>query len=106
MPLMRRVPKRGFKNYSKRLVAALNLDRLNRFDGKTPVSPDKLKASGLVRKSADIVKILGQGELSKPLTIQAHQFSRKAIEKIKKKGGKAEVIQTPVRNKTTSVEAK
>jgi large subunit ribosomal protein L15 len=94
MPLIRRIPKRGFTNRFRDEAAVVNLESLNRFDGKSTVTPDQLKEAGLVRRSATAVKILGQGELSKALTIQAHRFSRSASEKIQKAGGRAETIKT------------
>ena len=93
MPLIRRIPKRGFTSlYRDDAAAVVNLQSLNRFEAKSSVTPEQLKGAGLVRNSAVAVKILGGGELSKPLMIQAHQFSRSAVEKIQKAGGKAEVI--------------
>ena len=91
MPLIRRVPKRGFTSHFPDGPAVVNLQNLNRFEAKSTVTPEQMKAAGLVRKSA-AVKILGEGDLSKPLMIQAHQFSRSAMEKIQKAGGKAELI--------------
>ena len=93
MPLIRRIPKRGFTSRFRIEAAVVNLQGLNRFNGKTAVTPDQLKEAGLVRRSAEVVKILGQGEISKPLMIRAHHFSRAALEKIKKAGGKAEIIE-------------
>ncbi len=92
MPLIRRVPKRGFTSHFPDGPAVVNLQNLNRFEAKSTVTPEQMKAAGLVRKSAAAVKILGEGDLSKPLMIQAHQFSRSAMEKIQKAGGKAEWI--------------
>ena len=94
MPLIRRIPKRGFKNPFRIAPAVVNLEPLNQFDGKVPVTPEKMKEAGLVRRSADLVKVLGVGELKKPLTVLAHRFSRSAMDKIQKAGGKAQVIET------------
>lgn len=91
-PFIRRIPKRGFTNRFRHKPAVVNLRSLNRFDPEVAVTPDQLKKVGLIRRSAEAVKILGQGELSRPLVIEAHQFSRSAIEKIQKAGGKTEVI--------------
>jgi large subunit ribosomal protein L15 len=95
MPLIRRVPKRGFTSHFPEGPAVVNLESLNRFEAKATVTPEQLKEAGLVRKSAAAVKILGEGELGKPLVIRAHQFSRSAIEKIQKAGGKADLIKAP-----------
>lgn len=104
MPLIRRIPKRGFTSHFPDGAAVVNLESLNRFDAKSTVTPEQLKAAGLVRNSAAAVKILGEGELSKPLMIQAHQFSRSAMEKIQKAGGKADLIKTA--SAKTAVSAK
>jgi len=92
MPLTRRVPKRGFKNPFRREYAIVNLRSLERFDGKEPVTLDALKAVGLIAGSATAIKILGEGEIKKALTIRAHKFSRSAVKKIQAQGGKAEVL--------------
>lgn len=106
MPLIRRIPKRGFTSHFPEGPAVVNLERLNRFDTKEPVTPDRLKEAGLVRKSAGAVKILGGGSLTKPLVIQAHLYSRSAMEKIQKSGGKAEVIKSPPAKEEIGVKAK
>lgn len=92
MPLYRRLPKRGFNNPFKKEWALVNIDALNRFDDGTTVTPELLLESGVIRKIVDGVKILGEGELQKKVTVQAHKFSQSAIEKIEAAGGKAEVI--------------
>lgn len=92
MPLYRRLPKRGFYNVFKKEFAVVNLEDLNRFEDGTVVTPELLRQSRLVRKPADGIKILGDGELKKSLTVQAHAFSKAAQEKIAAAGGKAEVI--------------
>ncbi len=93
LPLYRRLPKRGFTNAKFKIeYAVVNLDDLNRFEDGTVVTPALLKENGLVKKSYDGIKILGEGELKKKLTIQANKFSASAIEKIEKSGSKAEVI--------------
>ena len=92
-PLMRRIPKRGFTNAKfKTVYAPINLADLNKFEDGTVVTPALLKDTGLVKKQFDGVKVLGTGELTKKLTIQANKFSASALEKIKKAGSKAEVI--------------
>lgn len=92
-PLFRRLPKRGFNNAIwATTYAEVNLRQLERFDAGTEVTPELLMETGVITKLLDGVKILGSGELSKPLTIKAHQFSKSAIEKIEGAGGKAEVI--------------
>lgn len=92
-PLIRKVPKRGFTNIFRLSYATVNLRELNRFEAAQPVTPDRLKEAGLVRKSAKRLKILADGELTKPLTVQAHQFSQEAARKIVAAGGKSEVIE-------------
>ena len=93
LPLYRRIPKRGFTNAKfKTVYAPINVSELNRFEDGTVVTPALLKDTGLVKKQYDGVKVLGNGELTKKLTIQANKFSETALEKIKKAGSKAEVI--------------
>ncbi|MFR7986544.1 50S ribosomal protein L15 [Zhenpiania hominis] len=93
MPLYRRIPKRGFTNIWRTEYSILNVDDLNRFEAGAVVTPDMLKEAGLVKQMKNGgIKILGNGELEKNITIQAHKFSKSAIEKIESAGGKAEVI--------------
>ncbi len=94
MPLHRRVPKRGFNNTDFRTeYAVVNLDQLEaRFETGATVSPDTLRAAGLVQGREVRVKVLARGEVSKALTVQAHKFSGKAAEKIAAAGGKAEAL--------------
>lgn len=92
MPLYRRLPKRGFNNVFRKEIAAVNVRDLNRFEEGTVVNPEALLASGVIKKVKDGVKILGEGELKKALTVQAHAFSKSAAEKITAAGGKVEVI--------------
>lgn len=93
LPLFRRLPKRGFKNYNFRTrYAVINLDSLNRFEEGTIVTPALLKETGIIKNQLDGVKVLGNGTLEKKLTIQANKFSASALEKIKESGSKAEVI--------------
>lgn len=90
MPLTRRVPKRGFRNPFRTRYVPVNLDGLDLFDAGQEVSPDSLREKGLARRG--LVKILGRGELSKPLTVKAHGFSRSARQKIEAAGGRVEVL--------------
>ena len=93
LPLYRRIPKRGFTNAKfKTVYAPINLSDLNRFEDGTVVTPALLKDTGLVKKQFDGVKVLGTGELTKKLTIQANKFSETEKKKKKKAGSKAEVI--------------
>jgi large subunit ribosomal protein L15 len=92
LPLHRRVPKRGFVNVFRQIVAILNVRDLERFAPGTAVSPTSLQEAGLVPASATAVKILGKGTLSKALTVTAHRFSKGATAKIEAAGGRAEVI--------------
>ena len=91
MPLYRRIPKRGFKNRNSKEIIAINLSELEKFEDGATVSVDTLIAEGIIKKTGDGVKILGNGELTKKLTVQANAFSAKAAEKIEALGGKAEV---------------
>lgn len=94
-PLYRRLPKVGFKNPFSHAVAVVNLEDLKRFDGGSTVELATLTDSGLVKGAFDKVKILGNGELDRALTVRAHAFSARAKEQIEKAGGKAELIETP-----------
>ena len=92
MPMTRRIPKRGFKNIFAAKYATVNVSALNIFADGTVVDADLLKASGLVKKVCDGIKILGDGELNSKLTVKAAKFTKSAVEKIEKAGGKAEVM--------------
>jgi len=92
LPLHRRVPKRGFTNIFRQEYAIINLRDLSRFEAGTSLSPDLLWEQGMIKHRKDLVKILGEGEISQPLTVSAHKFSRSALQKIEAAGGKAEVI--------------
>ncbi|MBE6027878.1 MAG: 50S ribosomal protein L15, partial [Clostridiales bacterium] len=92
MPLYRRLPKRGFNNKWAKEYAEVNVKDLNRFEDGTEVDLGMLLAAGLVGKQLDGLKVLGNGELTKKLTVKAEKFSKSAVEKIEKAGGKAEVI--------------
>ena len=91
-PIWRRLPKRGFTNFTRKEYSIVNIELLNRFEDGTEVTPELLKQAGLVRKELDGVKILGVGELEKKLTVKANKFSKSAVEAIEKAGGKVEVI--------------
>ena len=92
MPLYRRLPKRGFNNKWATEYTTLNVGDLNRFEAGTEVTPELLKEAGLVKQVIDGIKILGDGELDKALTVKAQKFTKSAAEKINAAGGKAEVI--------------
>ena len=92
MPLYRRVPKRGFTNIFGTEYAAVNVERLEVFNDGDVVTVDELLAKKIIRKPMDGVKIMGNGELSKKLTVKAAKFTASAKEKIEALGGKAEVI--------------
>ena len=93
MPLHRRVPKRGFNNIFRIEYEVVNLDQLEeRFDAGTTVTPDALRAVGLVRVRTARIKVLARGEVTKALTVQVHKFSGKAADKIAAAGGRAEAI--------------
>ncbi len=93
MPLHRRVPKRGFHNPFRVEYEVVNLDTLEaRFDAGAEVSPERLRAAGIVRDRRRPVKILGRGELTKPLVVKAHKFSETAAARIQAAGGTAEVL--------------
>lgn len=92
MPLYRRLPKRGFKNVNSKIIVGINVSELERFDNDSTVSVDTLIETGIVKNPRDGVKILGNGELTKKLTVQANAFSASAAAKIEALGGKAEVI--------------
>ncbi len=87
-PLFQRLPKRGFTNFTRKEFAVLNLDDLNRFEEGTEVTPALLAELKILKNQKDGVKILGNGELTKKLTISAHKFSASAREKIEAAGGK------------------
>ena len=92
MPLYRRLPKRGFKCRNSKEIIGINVSVLDRFENDSVVSIETLLEAGIVKNVRDGVKILGNGELTKKLTVQANAFSASAVEKIEALGGKAEVI--------------
>ena len=92
MPLYRRLPKKGFKCRNSKKIIAINVSDLERFEADSVVTIETLAEAGLVKNSFDGVKILGNGELNKKLTVKVNAFSKSAVEKIEACGGKAEVI--------------
>ncbi len=94
MPLHRRLPKRGFTNIFKKQYAIVNLGRLEKLEGNA-FTVDGLMASGVVQKLGEGLKILGSGQLTRAITVEAHQFSKSAVEKIQKAGGTVQVIGAP-----------
>jgi large subunit ribosomal protein L15 len=92
MPLYRRLPKRGFTNIFKKEYEIVNLAQLARLEAQNPITPEAMREKGIIRR-VDLVKILGNGEFSEAVTIHAHKFSRSAVEKIEKSGGKVVIIQ-------------
>ncbi|HZT31283.1 MAG TPA: 50S ribosomal protein L15 [Bryobacteraceae bacterium] len=91
MPLHRRLPKRGFTNIFKKQYAVVNLGRLEKLEGDH-FTPDSLRALGVIKKPGDGLKILGSGQLTRRIQVEAHQFSRSALDKIQAAGGTATVI--------------
>jgi large subunit ribosomal protein L15 len=91
MPLHRRLPKRGFTNIFKREWTIVNLGRLEKLEGDA-FSLDRLVELGVVKKPGQGLKILGSGELTRKITVEAHQFSKSAVEKIQKAGGTVQTI--------------
>jgi large subunit ribosomal protein L15 len=91
MPLHRRLPKRGFKNIFKRQYATINLMNLEKLEGDT-FNLDRLVELGVIKKPGEGLKVLGAGELTRKITVEAHQFSKSALEKIQKAGGTAQVV--------------
>ncbi len=92
MPLYRRLPKRGFTCINSKKIATVDITRLEQFEADSVVTIDTLREAGMVKNSFDGVKIIGNGDLSKKLTVQVNAFSKNAAAKIEAAGGKAEVI--------------
>lgn len=92
MPIYRRLPKRGFKNIWAKEYAEVNVETLNRFDDGAEVDAVALVESGILKNVYDGIRILGNGELSKKLTVKAQGFTKTAVQKIEAAGGKTEVI--------------
>src|ERR1051326_1893015 len=90
MPLHRRLPKRGFTNIFKKQYAIVNLGRLEKLDGDS-FNVDRLLELGVIQKTGDGLKILGSGQLTRKITVEAHHFSKSALDKIQKAGGTAQV---------------
>ena len=95
MPLYRRLPKRGFKNFNKKQYEVINVETLNAFEDGTEVTPELLFENKILNKNKakDGVKILGDVELTSKLTVKAHKFTKSAVEKIENAGGTIEVIE-------------
>ena len=92
MPLYRQIPKRGFTNINRKEYAIVNLSTLDRFEDGTEVTPQLLMESGIVKNLKSGVKVLGNGKLSKKLTVKANKFSASAVSAIEAAGGKTEVM--------------
>ena len=92
MPLYRRIPKRGFTNYTRKEYAIVNVEDLNKFEDGVTVDFAAVKAAGLVKKELDGLKVLGNGKLEKKLTVKAAKFSASAKKAIEEAGGTAEVL--------------
>ena len=93
LPLYRRLPKRGFSNSDFKIrYATINVSDLNKFEDGTEVTPELLKETGILKNQLDGVKVLGNGEITKKITVRAHKFSKSAVEKLEKSGSKIEVI--------------
>ena len=100
LPFIRRFPKRGFNSKQKNKFEVVNISDIDkRFKESSVIDPKALKEKGLVQSSNKLVKILGDGEIKKPFEIKAHAFSKSAIEKITKSGGKTEVLSSVVIHK-------
>lgn len=92
MPLQRRLPKRGFTPLQKKVYALVNVSQLEGFESGSTVDATALIHAGIIKTVADGIKVLGDGELTRPLTIKAHKFSKSAQAKIEEAGGTVEVI--------------
>ena len=91
MPIHRRLPKRGFTNIFKKQYAIVNLGRLEKLEGEA-FTLERLMEMGVIKKAGDGLKVLGEGELTRQITVEAHRFSKSALEKIQKAGGTAQAI--------------
>jgi large subunit ribosomal protein L15 len=91
MPIHRRLPKRGFTNIFKKQYAVINLGRLEKLDGDA-FTLERLMEMGVIKKAGDGLKVLGEGQLTRQIKVEAHRFSESALEKIRKAGGTAQVI--------------
>jgi len=92
MPLIRKMPKRGFNKRPKKGYCVINLERLTGFKEGDVINPELLKERGIIKRAISFLKILGKGKIDVPLTLNAHSFSRTVIDKVKNAGGKCEVI--------------
>lgn len=92
MPLQRRLPKRGFTNIFKKQINIINISDLSRFEANSNLDEAALQNAGLIKKTRDEIKLLGNGDISHPLFIKVHKASKAAIEKIEAAGGKIEII--------------
>jgi large subunit ribosomal protein L15 len=92
IPLIRRLPKRGFNNIFRVEYSIVNIKTLAAIEGTDTITPSVLKEKGIVKRRDSLVKVLGVGEVGRPLVVEAHQFSGSAKEKIEKAGGQAKVI--------------
>jgi len=92
MPLVRRLPKRGFVNIFRTTYRTVNVDRLNDFKSGSVIDPETLQRKGVLRKGKQAIKILGNGELKVSLTVHAHRFTKTAQAKIEAAGGKVELL--------------
>lgn len=91
-PLYKRIPKRGFTNFTRKEYAVVNLDVLNRFEDAAVVTPEVLKETGIVKKQLDGIKVLGNGKLEKKLTVKCNKISASAKKAIEEVGGTVEVL--------------
>lgn len=105
MPLQRRIPKRGFNNPFTKTVAIVNVSSLGRFDAGSTVDVDALVASGLIKGAFDGIKVLGNGDIDRALTVKAHAFSASAKAKIEKAGGTVEILPAKVVTKVEGASA-
>ena len=92
MPLIRKMPKRGFSKRPKKGYHIVNLENLATLKTQTSITPELLKEKGIIKGPVNFLKILGDGEINVPVNIKAHAFSKKAFEKVKNVGGKCEII--------------
>jgi large subunit ribosomal protein L15 len=92
MPLHRRLPKRGFTNAFKKEYNVVNVDDLNRFEVDMPVDPTAFREAGLVKKMRHGIKLLGAGEVTRPVIVRIHKASKTAVEKVVAAGGRVEII--------------
>jgi large subunit ribosomal protein L15 len=92
MPLHRRIPKRGFCNIFKKEYEVINIKDLQRFEGTSQIDIETLKKSGLIKSERNLIKLLGDGEVTFPLNIKVHRATRAAVEKVESSGGKVEFL--------------